>query len=327
MSYCKKHNFCLVVILFTFIIYAQDNNILEARPVDVINFSSDNINSGLKYTSEAVLSFYVPNPIGSGFAKESMDGTLGFDLSLKYFLLEKWFLNLGFTQEYYQIKNQELVGIYDSTTKLDLYLGAGYFHTWNSKLNSSFELGGGYTQNKNRQKSRNNVPSLESGTFRDTGTLLYTQARLGYQFMESLNVALTINYQFSFMNIATSQDQADFFNDAQYLTARLGLTYAIDRNVRRYTPKDEIYKNELESRNYDNLSIKEKRALYFLRRGKGTDTNGILKDENDQKKYQRLKSLKSEEMTIKQKRELYFLEKKLRRQQRRNKKTDRINNY
>ncbi len=331
MSFCKK------IILVSFVLSllplfmeAQDKLLSTVEN----GIKSDSVEIGRytnRFSSEATFSLYVPNAVGSGFAKESMNGTLGFDLALKYFLFQNWFLNTGFTQEYYTIDNQERIGIYDRSTKLDLYASAGYFHQWNTKWNSTVELGAGYTQNKNRQDRREELSSLESATFRDSGTLLLFQSRLGYQLSKSVNVTLALNYQYAIMNIETSRRLESYFNDAQYLTARLGIAYAIESNKQKFTSRDQTYMEQLQGRNYDDLSIKEKRALYFLKRGRGVskrDTSGNekqslpiekldlkkLQNKDDQQRLQELLSIDPDDMTIRQKRELYFLKQKLERQ-------------
>ncbi|PRP66678.1 porin family protein [Nonlabens agnitus] len=201
-------------------------------------------------------------PSGDNFVGNGLASGTGFGIRLQSDVYKNIYVGGALTQDYFDVKDVQEIGQFDRATKFNAYLFAGYDYVLNDDWNFTADLGYGYSQNKNKQGFEQG-----GGTFRDTGNLLRLTTSTEYALSNGISVYLSPSYEKVFYKIETAPALGDHFNVGNYFNLAIGFRF----NVRDYNSMDSTTSYdqeimELQSRDRDDLSIKEKRKLYFLKK-------------------------------------------------------------
>jgi hypothetical protein len=262
-----------------------------------------------------------PIPVGNNYAGEGLSGRSGLALRGQIYFYKGIYVGGALNWEYLRVKNPELIGAYRKTTKKTSYFYAGYDYRFKQNWRATLDVGYGYIRNRNRSFTRGGFGGVGSDEFFDDGNLLRITSSFEYQFPNSdFSVFLSPAIEFASMNIEAPAAQRDFFQNTTYISIAAGIRLRSNKYGRELKPTDMELMDALENRNYDDLSIKEKRELYFLRKRqkRSGKPNGDLKNQSDQKRLEFLLSQDNDDLTISERRELLKLKKKLKRQSRKN---------
>ncbi|WP_415180559.1 hypothetical protein [Nonlabens sp.] len=201
-------------------------------------------------------------PSGDNFAGNGLDGGIGFGMRMQFYLLKNFYIGGALSQDFMSVKNTSIAGEYSRATKFNAYLFVGYDYLLNDDWNVTADLGYGYSQNKNRQNS-----SQGGGKFRDTGNVLRFTTSLEYTFSSGVSFFFSPSYEVVNYNIDAAAALNNTFNNGNYFNLALGVRLSVlDYNNVPLKKSDNQDLQELQSRNRDDLSIKEKRRLYFLKK-------------------------------------------------------------
>ncbi|MFT6799394.1 MAG: hypothetical protein ACJAWA_001523 [Nonlabens sp.] len=201
-------------------------------------------------------------PSGDNFAGRGLEGGAGYGIRMQFYVLKNFYLGAALTQDFMSVKSTAVVGEYAKATKFNAYVFAGYDYRLNEDWNITADLGYGYSQNKNRQNG-----SQGGGKFRDSGNVLRFTTSLEYNFSDGVSFFFSPSYEIVSYNINSSVTLNDTFNKANYFNLAIGIRL----NTREYNtiPLEKTENQDLQellSRDPENLSIKEKRRLYFLKK-------------------------------------------------------------
>ena len=201
-------------------------------------------------------------PSGDNFIGNGLSNGIGYGLRLQFDVYNNIYVGGSLTQDFFDVENTQLIGEFSRATKFNAYLFAGYDYVINDDWNITGDLGYGYSQNKNRQNSFQG-----GGKFKDTGNVLRLTTSLEHTFSSGVSVYVSPSYEKVFYNIDTAPALGSNFDTGNYFNLALGFRF----NSRDYRnvplgSSDNEQLQELLSRDRDDLSIKEKRALYFLKK-------------------------------------------------------------
>jgi hypothetical protein len=201
-------------------------------------------------------------PSGDNFAGNGLKGGAGYGIRMQFYVPKNFYLGAALTQDFMSVKSTAVVGEYAKATKFNAYVFAGYDYRLNEDWNITADIGYGYSQNKNRQSG-----SQGGGKFRDSGNVLRFTSSLEYNFSDGVSFFFSPSYEIVSYNINSAVTLNDTFNKANYFNLAIGIRL----NVRDYStiPLEKTENQDLQellSRDPENLSIKEKRRLYFLKK-------------------------------------------------------------
>ncbi|WP_339686904.1 hypothetical protein [uncultured Nonlabens sp.] len=201
-------------------------------------------------------------PSGDNFAGNGLEGGAGYGIRMQFYVPKNFYLGAALTQDFMSVKSTTIVGEYARAAKFNAYVFAGYDYRLNEDWNITADLGYGYSQNKNRQSG-----SQGGGKFRDSGNVLRFTSSLEYHFSDGISFFFSPSYEIVTYRINTAPSLNDSFNNANYFNLAIGIRL----NVRDYSAirlKKTVNQDlqELLSRDPEDLSIKEKRRLYFLKK-------------------------------------------------------------
>lgn len=202
------------------------------------------------------------NPTGDNFVGNGLKGGAGFGIRMQFYLPKNFYIGGSLTQDFMTVTNTAIVGEYSKATKFNAYLFAGYDYSLNDDFSITGDLGYGYSQNKNRQDS-----SQGSGKFVDSGNVFRITASIEYHLNNSTSFFISPSFETVSYNIKTPTALDDVFDNGNYLNIAFGVRLS-SRDYRDIEVKESQNEDlrELQSRDRDELSIKEKRRLYFLKR-------------------------------------------------------------
>ncbi len=201
-------------------------------------------------------------PTGDNFAGNGLEGGIGYGIRMQFYLPKNFYLGGSLTQDFMNVSNTAVVGEYERATKFNAYLYAGYDYKLNDDWGITGDIGYGYSQNKNRQS-----PSQGNGKFRDTGNVLRITTSVEYKLNSSTSFYISPSFEMISYNIKTARTLENRFDNASYFNIAIGVRLS-SRDYRNIplpkTENEELL--ELQSRNREDLSISEKRRLYFLKK-------------------------------------------------------------
>jgi hypothetical protein len=251
--------FRLIIILFMMNSFAQAQESTAARVSQNSSEDDNEIPKRLFLTD-----FYLQrgNPSGDNFAGNGLKGGAGFGLRMQFYLPKNFYVGGSLTQDFMTVTNTAIAGEYSTTTKFNAYLFAGYDYKINDNFSVTGDLGYGYSQNKNRQNS-----SQGGGKFVDSGNVFRITTSIEYHLNNSTSFFISPSFETVSYNIKTPATLDDVFDNGNYLNIAFGVRLS-SRDYRDIEVKGS--QNEdlkaLQSRDRDELSIKEKRRLYFLKK-------------------------------------------------------------
>ena len=199
---------------------------------------------------------------GDNFAGNGLEGGVGYGLRMQFYLPKNFYLGGSLTQDFMNVTSTAVVGEYSKSTKFNAYLFAGYDYQLNDYWGITGDIGYGYSQNKNKQS-----PSQGGGKFRDTGNVLRITTSVEYILNSATSFYISPSFEMVSYNINTARALEDRFNNANYLNIAIGIRLsARDYKSIALNKTDNQELQELQNRNREDLSIKEKRRLYFLKK-------------------------------------------------------------
>jgi len=201
-------------------------------------------------------------PSGDNFIGNGLSNGIGFGVRLQQDVYKNIYVGGSLTQDFFDVEDTQVIGEFSKTSKFNAYLFAGYDYVLDTDWNITADVGYGYSQNKNKQDLLQG-----SGRFRDTGNVLRLTTSLEYALSLGVSVYVSPSFEKVFYNINTAPALGNDFDTGNYFNLALGFRF----NSRDYNnialEKSENQKlQELQSRNREDLSIKEKRTLYFLKK-------------------------------------------------------------
>lgn len=242
-----------VVIVFIclgyFTISAQESKVENSNSFPNKNFTTD-------------LYFQGAIPSGDNFIGNGLSSGTGFGLRLQFYVYRGIYIGGSLAQDFFRVDDTGAIGEFDKATKFNAYFYAGYDYQWNDDWNITADLGYGYSQNKNRQSSLQG-----GGKFKDTGNVFKISTSLEYALSSGIGVYVSPSFELVSYNIEASPLSGTTFDNGNYINVALGIRF----NSRNYNDlplmeTDNQQLLELQSRDREDLSIKEKRALYFLKK-------------------------------------------------------------
>lgn len=252
-------------IKLLFILIFVLNGVIQAQVTAVDTFSQSTlevVNENPKRLFLTDLYLQRGNPSGDNFVGNGLKGGTGFGIRMQFFLPKNFYLGGSLTQDFMTVANTSIVGEYSRATKFNAYLYAGYDYRLNDNFSITGDLGYGYSQNKNRQN-----PSQGDGKFRDSGNVFRITTSIEYHLNNSTSFFISPSFEMVSYNIKTPRVLNDNFDNGNYFNIAIGLRLSSRdyRDVEIKGSNNEELK-ELQDRNRDELSIKEKRRLYFLKK-------------------------------------------------------------
>lgn len=159
-------------------------------------------------------------PIGDNYLGKGASIGQGFGARVQLFVYDNIYAGGSLTQDYHDIDNTRLTGLYDRYTRLNAYLYVGYEYSLARKWNLAADLGIGYTQNKNKQSENQG-----NAQFKDTGTIYTLSTLVEYELNSWLGVILRPNFEFITTNIESSQRQGSLYDNVSYFNIAVGLRF------------------------------------------------------------------------------------------------------
>ncbi|AGC78490.1 hypothetical protein DDD_3363 [Nonlabens dokdonensis DSW-6] len=201
-------------------------------------------------------------PTGDNFAGNGLEGGIGYGVRMQFYLPKNFYLGGSLTQDFMNVTNTAIAGEYSRATKFNAYLFAGYDYDLNDYWGLTGDIGYGYSQNKNRQNS-----SQGNGKFRDTGNVLRITTSAEYKLNSSTSFYISPSFEMVSYNIKTARELQNRFDNANYFNVAIGVRLSSrDYSSVPLNKTDNQELIELQNRNREELSIKEKRRLYFLKK-------------------------------------------------------------
>lgn len=212
------------------------------------------------FTADLYAQFAIPS--GDNFIGNGLSSGTGFGLRLQYYLHKGIYAGGALTQDFFKVDDTAVIGEFNRATKFNAYLFAGYDYSLNEYWNITADLGYGYSQNKNRQSTFQG-----GGKFRDSGNVFRISTSLEYTLSSGIGVYVSPSYETVAYDIEASAQSGDIFEKGNYFNVALGIRL----NSRKYNqvPLRESENQQLldlQNRDRNDLTIKEKRALYFLKK-------------------------------------------------------------
>lgn len=202
------------------------------------------------------------NPSGDNFVGNGLKGGAGFGVRMQFFLPKNFYLGGSLTQDFMTISSTSIVGEYSRATKFNAYLYAGYHYRLNDDFSITGDLGYGYSQNKNRQST-----SQGNGKFRDSGNVFRITTSIEYHLNSATSFFISPSFETVSYNIKAPAALMGDFDTGNYFNIAFGIRLSsIDYRDIKVEGSESKDLQELQSRDRDQLSIKEKRRLYFLKR-------------------------------------------------------------
>ena len=201
-------------------------------------------------------------PTGDNFVGNGLSSGTGFGIRLQSDIYQNIYIGGALSQDYFDVKDEQAIGQFSKATKFNAYFFAGYDYVINDDWNITADLGYGYSQNKNKQDF-----SQGGGTFKDTGNLLRLTTSAEYALSNGISVYVSPSFEKVFYNIDAAPASGDNFDVGNYFNLALGFRFnARDYNSIPLNTSDNQRIQELENANRDDLSIREKRELHFLKK-------------------------------------------------------------
>ncbi|WP_438969017.1 outer membrane protein [Nonlabens sp.] len=249
----------LCIILF------MTNGLLQAQESSADSVSQNSKEDKIEIPKRLFLTdLYLQrgNPSGDNFAGNGLKGGAGFGIRMQFYLPKNIYIGGSLTQDYMSVSNTAVVGEYSRATKFNAYLFAGYDYRINDNFSILGDVGYGYSQNKNRQNS-----SQGSGKFRDSGNVFRITTSIEYHLNNSISFFMSPSFEMVSYNIKTPTALSDDFENGNYFNIAFGIRLSSRdyRDIEIKGSENEDLK-ELQGRDRDDLSIKEKRRLYFLKK-------------------------------------------------------------
>lgn len=201
-------------------------------------------------------------PSGDNFVGNGLSNGTGYGIRAQYDIYKNIYLGGALSQDFFKVKNTEIIGEFKRATKFNAYLFLGYDYQLNDDWNITADLGYGYSQNKNRQSAEQG-----GGKFRDSGNVFRITTSIEYNLSSGTSLYLSPSYESISYNINSAPALGDTFDKGKFINLALGIRFNV-RDYRNVPIKDADNQEliDLQNRDRDDLSISEKRKLYFLKK-------------------------------------------------------------
>lgn len=166
-------------------------------------------------------------PTGDNFAGQGFEAGSGFHVKTHLYVYDRIFAGVALGKDYLQVKNTELLGVYERTSISNQYVYLGY----EMLLFDGFRLGvsvGLFGNIDYRNQGSTNYKEIKQ---KDSGQSNYYGVSLDYQLATFVFVYLDYSYRTDRTNIDTPQALEDFFERANYHNVAVGLRLRFGRRV------------------------------------------------------------------------------------------------
>lgn len=167
------------------------------------------------------------NPVGDNFVGNGLNGGLGFGLRSQWYIVKGLYLGGALSNDFMRVKNTEVTGLFQRSTKFNAYVYAGYDYPFANLWHVTADIGIGYSQNKNRPRN--------SGKFRDDGTLLRFTTSIEFEVSPRFSIFASPSFETVDYKIRTAAALGDQFNHGNYINMALGMRFIIE-NSNVYRP-------------------------------------------------------------------------------------------
>ncbi|AZQ44478.1 hypothetical protein EJ995_09560 [Nonlabens ponticola] len=203
-------------------------------------------------------------PSGDNFIGNGLEFGYGFGSRLAFKVYDDIYVGGALSLDYFDVQDTNVIGEFDRSTKFNAYLFVGYDFRINETWNATADIGYGYSQNKNRQNF-----DQGSGRFRDSGNVLRFTSSIDYSFNKDISVFVSPSYELVSYNISTADALGDDFDNGNYLSFALGVRYNPSMRNEKSISKSEVAEmQELLKQDSNDLTVKERRRIYFYKRNK-----------------------------------------------------------
>ncbi|WP_405368274.1 hypothetical protein [Nonlabens sp. Asnod2-A12] len=239
----------IATVLSSYYSYSQENTTEKSHSLPDRVFAID---------------FYLQRalPSGDNFIGNGLSDGTGYGIRMQFDIYKNIYVGGALSQDFFSVKNTDVIGEFNRATKFNAYLFLGYDYQLNDDWNITADLGYGYSQNKNRQSTEQG-----GGKFRDTGNVFRITTSIEYNLSSATSIYLSPSYESISYNINSAPALEDTFDKGKFINLALGIRFNV-RDYRNVPLKDADNQEliDLQNRDRDDLSISEKRKLYFLKK-------------------------------------------------------------
>ncbi|QXP80426.1 MULTISPECIES: outer membrane beta-barrel protein [Winogradskyella] len=166
---------------------------------------------------------HIPFTSGDNFMGEGLEGKSGFDFKVQMYVYKHLFVGLSTGSSYFEVKNQELLGLYKkSRVAYDyVYIGYEFFPADKLRLGVNISIDG------NLAYKNYDFNTLDINHQKDTATLNRYGFYLNYELGKHFMIYLDYGYNVSKTDIEVPSELNDFFGKGNYSTIGLGLAFTI----------------------------------------------------------------------------------------------------
>ncbi|NMH88863.1 outer membrane beta-barrel protein [Flavivirga algicola] len=213
ISHIKTSFFCalLFVSLFSF---AQVTETSESK-----NNSKQDFKETKQKLGFGSINFNVPIPSGDNFIGLGTKSKIGFDIKALFFIHKQFFVSGSVGTNYFKVIDQSIIGNYNKTEAQHQYLSIGYEVLALPKMRLGLSVsvyGESFYRNTHFTNNRKAYQ-------RDSGRVRNYNIYFDYMLSDEFAVCLNYNYRNDKMNIRTSPDIQNIFDNARFHSIGLGV--------------------------------------------------------------------------------------------------------
>ncbi len=164
--------------------------------------------------------FYSGIPLGDNFFNDIYSFQLGVEHGMDVFLSKNWLLGIRFSHAKTKLEKPEITGSIKRTNLSGVGLHGGYVWTFTRQWDLNLLAGFGYTRFRHK--------SIYNTSFRDDAFSIWINPKLAYRLNSTIGFSSGLKLKNDFMNIETSPNLHDYFNEARSLTFSMGLRITVN---------------------------------------------------------------------------------------------------
>jgi len=216
--------------------------------------------------------FYIhPSAIGNSYTADRLSPNSGIGFKVQFQIENSFYVGAGSSFEYFKFEGANDFNDleFNRANKFNIYPYAGYRFTPNKIIGLSADLGYGYTQNKYRTANSAKIIFFgnENGIRTDNGHFARVSGTFDIKIVKGNYFFVSAMYDYVTVSNRENGDLNSYTNSAAYFNVAVGFRVQFGTS----SNQGETLENNLEGENiseaeYNKLSIKEKRALYFARK-------------------------------------------------------------
>ena len=160
--------------------------------------------------------------LGDNFLNKGYKDKPGFDIEFQYNLKRNFFTGIGFQATYTNVYDKNLIGNFDSSYSLNLFLYGGYRHFLKpQKLYLEHRIGLGHKEIINKSDLSN---------YYITGTTFLVASKVNYCLNANWHIYSGFDYNYTHYNISLVGPYRNFFSNSHQIIPVVGIKYLFGRN-------------------------------------------------------------------------------------------------